>query len=150
MMPTGGFPESTSSFVSPPITSTSSSWIILTICCPGVTDVRTSFPIAFSFTAFTKSRVTLKLTSASRKARRTSRSESATFSSVRVPCPRRFFSVDSRDSVNCENIIMRKYRNQAGSRIGNALHLPFHLQPHDHFVVKVLEAVLYRYHGFPA
>ena len=105
MMPTGAGPERLISLVSPPITATSSSWMIFTICWPGVTEVSTSEPMAFSLTAFTKSRVTLKFTSASRNARRTSRSDSATFSSVSLPCPRRFLRVDSRESVSCENIM---------------------------------------------
>src|SRR5437016_8915045 len=50
----------------------------------------TCWPIAFSLTRSMKSRATLKLTSASNNAIRTSRSESATLDSEIFPSPRRF------------------------------------------------------------
>src|SRR5262245_2402019 len=71
---------------------TSSSNTILTIWSAGLTRSSTSWPTACASTRPMKSLVTLKLTSASRKARRTSRRPSRMLSAVRRPRPRNLFS----------------------------------------------------------
>ncbi len=88
----------------PPSSSTSSPWTILTTCWPGVRLWRSSCPTAFSRTRSTKDRTTLKLTSASRRAMRTSRSASWMFFSVRRPAPRRRSKIASRRCVRASNI----------------------------------------------
>ncbi len=69
---------------SPPSIATSSSLTILTTCWPGVTDLRTFWPTAFSVTAAMKSRATGSATSASSSATRTSRIASRTSCSFRL------------------------------------------------------------------
>ena len=88
-MRTEGFASRRSRWRSPPSTATSSSWTILTICCPGLTPVSTSAPSARSRTRATKSLTTLKLTSASSRASRISRSDSSRSASVMRALPRR-------------------------------------------------------------
>src|SRR5581483_11607970 len=73
-----------------PRSSTNSSWMILMICWPGWMLWMTSWPRALVLTRSMKSRATLKLTSASSRASRTSRKESATLASEILPRPRRF------------------------------------------------------------
>ena len=68
-----------------PSISTSSSWTILTTIWPGVTDLMTSTPTAWSFTLSMKARATSSATSASSSARRTSRSAASTSASVSAP-----------------------------------------------------------------
>ena len=70
---------------SPPRILVISSWTILTICWPGLRLSSTSVPTDRSLTRWMKSRATLKLTSASSRARRTSRRPSSTSFSVRRP-----------------------------------------------------------------
>ena len=72
--------------VSPVRTCTNSSWTILMTCWPGVTDFVTAWPVAFSWTAFTKSRAMGSDTSASSRATRTSRRAVLTSSSDNAPC----------------------------------------------------------------
>ena len=72
-----------------PISSVSSSWTTFTTCWPGVRLFRTSSPSAFSRTRATKSRTTVKLTSASSSARRISRIAREIDSSSRLPFLRR-------------------------------------------------------------
>ena len=84
---TVGFPERLRPTVSPPINSVSSSFTSLTINCPGFNDVNTFCPMALSLTVWVKFLAILKLTSASKRALRTSFSVSATFTSVILPCP---------------------------------------------------------------
>src|SRR5436189_186477 len=96
MITVGGWGAGASRWPLPPRSPTSSSWTTLTTCWAGVSDLRTSWPTAFSRTRSTKARTTLKLTSASRRATRTSRRASWMFSSVRRPrapnTPDRFLS----------------------------------------------------------
>src|SRR4051812_14394287 len=72
-----------------PIRAVSSSWTILTTCCPGVMLFRTSWPSARSRTWATKSLTTSKLTSASSRASRISRMAREIASSSSLPRPRR-------------------------------------------------------------
>lgn len=74
------------------------------ICSPGLIDFRTSAPWAFSLTREMKSFTTPSSTSASRRARRISRRESAMFFSEILPTPRRFRKVLSRLSARVENM----------------------------------------------
>src|SRR5437899_11831448 len=87
MMTVGGCDAIVSRCPLPPSNSTSSPCTTFTTCCAGVSDVRTSWPTALSFTRSMKARTTLKLTSASRSATRTSRSASWMFSSDSRPRP---------------------------------------------------------------
>ncbi len=70
----GGFGASSSRAFWPPISAVNSSCTILTTCCAGVRLAITSWPVARWRTTLTKLRTTLKFTSASRRASRTSRS----------------------------------------------------------------------------
>ena len=72
-----------------PISSVSSSWTTFTTCWPGVRLLRTASPMARSRTRATKSRTTVKLTSASSSARRISRMAREIDSSSRAPFLRR-------------------------------------------------------------
>src|SRR5262245_8200677 len=83
----------------PPSSSTSSPCTTFTTCWAGVRDLRTSCPTAFSFTRSMKARTTLKLTSASSRATRTSRSASWMLSSVRRPRP------PSRSKIACSRVL---------------------------------------------
>src|SRR3989449_312056 len=99
MITVGGWDAGASRGPLPPRSSTSSSWTTLTTCWAGVSDLRTSWPTAFSRTRSTKARTTLKLTSASRRATRTSRRASWMFSSVRRPRPPR------RSKIDCKRVL---------------------------------------------
>src|SRR5437773_3165880 len=83
--------------------STSSSWTILTTCCPAVRLPRISAPIARSRIRPTTSLTTLKLTSASRRASRISRAAASTSASVTRPRPVRLASVVRRRSLRLSN-----------------------------------------------
>src|ERR1039458_1386753 len=74
-------------------------------CSEGESEVRTSVPRAFSRMCSMSSLTTLKLTSASSRAMRISLSASPMFSSVRVPCPRRFLKARWSLSVRFSNMI---------------------------------------------
>src|SRR5262245_35935154 len=104
MMTVGGRGAMVSRWAAPPRSSTSSLCTIFTTCWPGVRLWRTSWPTAFSRTRSTNERTTLKLTSASRRATRTSRSASWMLSSVRRPAPRRRSKIASRRVVRASNI----------------------------------------------
>src|ERR1700729_3437945 len=84
----GGRGENARSPAAPPMSSVSSSETILTTCWPGLSLPTMSAPRARSFTALVKLLTTLKLTSASRSARRISRMAALMSASVRVPRPR--------------------------------------------------------------
>ena len=88
-----------------PSSSTSSSWTIFTTCWPAVRLCRTSAPMAFSRTRATKSLTTLKLTSASSSARRTSRMAASTSASLIRPRPVRLPSVARRRSLRVSNTV---------------------------------------------
>src|SRR5437870_5604427 len=87
MMIVGGWDAIASRCPLPPSSSTSSPCTTFTTCCAGVSEASTSWPTAFSLTRSTKARTTLKFTSASRSATRTSRRASWMFSSDRRPRP---------------------------------------------------------------
>src|ERR1017187_4898846 len=74
-------------------------------CSEGESEVMTSVPRAFSRMCSMSSLTTLKLTSASSRAMRISLSASPMFSSVRVPCPRRFLKARWSLSVRFSNMI---------------------------------------------
>lgn len=106
MMTVGGRFAAAILLSSPPISSVSSSFTTLMTCCPGVRLFITSCPTARSLTFFTKSFTTLKLTSASRSAKRTSRIMSLTSCSVTFPFPRIFEIVCCSRSANPSNAIL--------------------------------------------
>ncbi|MNY13892.1 hypothetical protein D3C86_1470470 [compost metagenome] len=85
MMTVGGRFERASLLCVPPIRAVSSLFTISITTMPGVKDFSTSCPIACSLTFAIKSLTTLKLTSASSSANRTSRSASPTSSSDSLP-----------------------------------------------------------------
>ena len=85
--------------------STSSSLTIFTTCWPAVRLESTSAPIAFSRTRATKSLTTLKLTSASSSASRTSRIAASTSASVIRPRPVRVPSVFRSRSLRVSNMV---------------------------------------------
>src|SRR5919201_4012848 len=87
MTTVGGCAAGASRCPLPPSSSTSSSCTTLTTCCAGVSDFRTSWPTALTFTRSMKPRTTLKLTSASSSATRTSRRASWMLSSLSRPWP---------------------------------------------------------------
>ncbi len=91
---------------SPPIKSVNSSLTILMICCPGERLSNTSAPTARALTVFKKSLTTLKLTSASSKASRTSLIISFTSASVTFPLRRIFVIAFWRRSVKPSNAIL--------------------------------------------
>src|SRR6266542_4483413 len=99
----GGRPAKASRESPPPITAVSSSWTIFTTCCPGVRLFSTSSPTARSRTRPTKSLTTRKLTSASSRARRTSRRAASTCASDSRPCPRRLAKMSCRRSESESN-----------------------------------------------
>jgi len=69
----GGWSAFTKGALVSPITCTSSSWTILINCWSGLTPVNTFAPFALMLTSAIKSLTTCKFTSASNRARRTSR-----------------------------------------------------------------------------
>src|SRR5699024_2120346 len=88
---------------SPPIKFVNSSLTTLITCCPGVKLSITSCPTARSLIRLIKSLTTLKLTSASSKARRTSRVISLTSCSATFPLPVIFLIVLCKRSANPSN-----------------------------------------------
>src|SRR5438309_8946967 len=113
MITVGGCGAHASRCPLPPSSSTSSSWTTFTTCWAGVSDLRTSWPIAFSRTRSTKPRTTLKLTSASSRATRTSRSASWMLSSVSRPWPPRRSKIDCSLALKESNMERRSLRNYA-------------------------------------
>ncbi|MNE22094.1 hypothetical protein D3C80_1152830 [compost metagenome] len=89
----------------PPISSVSSLLTMSMMTMPGVKLSITSLPTDFSFTLDTKSLTTLKLTSASRSARRTSRMASFTSSSDTFPLPRSLLNTFCNLPVKPSNAI---------------------------------------------
>src|SRR5688500_5431989 len=81
--------------------------MIFTICWPGWMLWMTSWPRDFALTRSMKSRATLKLTSASRSAMRTSRRDSATFSSEILPKPRKFLNAVWSLVLNVSNMAIK-------------------------------------------
>src|SRR5436309_1257169 len=104
MMITGVGPPRSSPAGRSPRSRVSSRCTSLTKCCSGVRLRSTSAPSASRLTASTKSRTTFRLTSASRRARRTSCSASSMFRSVISPCPRSLRSRESNFSPRDSNI----------------------------------------------
>ncbi len=94
---------------SPPSRVVSSSWKILTICSPGLIDLRTFSPSACSLTLAMNSLATENSTSASSSARRISRSASVMFFSEILPCPRSFLNTPSRLSESELNMMVDGY-----------------------------------------
>ena len=100
-----GLPSRLSPTASPPISCASSSCTILTMSCPGLTAVRTFMPRAFFLTVSVNDLATLKLTSASSSARRTSFIVSATLISVIRPSPFSILNERSSLSLKFSNIV---------------------------------------------
>ena len=98
--------DSTSGTFALPSSSISSWLTILTTCWAGVRLLVTSSPIACSVTFATNSLTTLKLTSASSKARRTCFIASRTSSSVSLPLPPNFWKTVCRRSERLSNIVV--------------------------------------------
>src|SRR6266508_915993 len=90
--------------VSPPRVLTSSSWTILMTCWAGLRDLDSSAPTARSLILATKLRTTLKLTSASSRATRISRSTSSTPASLSRPLPRRRRKMPTNRSERASNM----------------------------------------------
>src|SRR5208282_4389694 len=96
-----------------PSRRTSSSWMILTTCWPGVTPLSTSWPAHSAWTRSVNSRATLKWTSAERSAVRTSASAAAMFSSESLPTPRRLRRAEDSLSVSVSNIQTHRMAHRA-------------------------------------
>ncbi len=92
----------------PPSSTVISSWTSFTTCWPGLTDLSCSTPTARSCTRSTKPRVTSKLTSASSRCRRISRSASVTSLSDSTPRPVRRFTAAVSCSERAVNISLAK------------------------------------------
>ncbi len=105
---TAGFPERWSARSPPDRSAVSSSLTILTTCWPALSEVMTSAPIARSRTRAVKSLTTLKLTSASSSARRTSRMAVSTSASLIRPRPVSEPSVLRRRSERASNMAGRE------------------------------------------
>ena len=112
----GGWGAIARRWAEPPSSSTSSSRTTLTTCCPGVSDWSTSCPTALTRTRSMKPFTTLKLTSASSRATRTSRRASWMFSSVNRPNPRSRSRMPVRRLVRLSSI---EFYHQ-GTVCGNA------------------------------
>src|SRR5918996_5607322 len=97
----------------PPSSSISSSCTTFTTCWAGVSDLRTSWPTAFSRTRSTKPRTTLKLTSASSSATRTSRRASWMLSSLSRPRPPSRSKIDCSLALRESSMERRSLRNYA-------------------------------------
>src|SRR5688572_1602108 len=102
----GGRSARASGTAAPPSISTRASWTIFTTCCAPVIDSRTFSPSARSRTVATSWRTTLKFTSASRSATRTSRSASSRSDSLTRARPRRRSKVVFSLSESCSNILL--------------------------------------------
>ena len=100
----GGATASSRPAFSPPMTAVSSRCTTPTSAWPGVRLPITSSPSAFSFTRATKSFTTGSATSASRSAIRTSRRDSATFSSVSRASPRSCFTTRAKRWVRLSSM----------------------------------------------
>ena len=99
----GGRGENDTPIDAPPMSAASSSWTILTTCCPGLSVPTTSAPRQRSFTVAVNDLTTLKLTSASSSARRISRIALSMSASVRVPWARTSASVACSFSERASN-----------------------------------------------
>src|SRR6266511_2297898 len=99
----GGRGANASGSLRSPRVAISSSWTILMTCCAGVRLRVTSSPTARSRTRLTKSLTTRKLTSASSRARRTSRRAASTCASDSRPCPRSLVKMSCRRSERESN-----------------------------------------------
>src|SRR5690606_11618856 len=95
---------------SPPSVFTNSSWTILMTCWPGVRLLETSAPSARSLTRARKDLTTATFTSASSRARRTSRRAASTSASDSRPLPRRAEKLPSKRCVSESNIDAPRYR----------------------------------------
>ena len=118
MTTVGGFGRYPMRRCSPPSSARSSSSTIFTMCCPGVSDSRTSLPTARALIRSTNARATRKLTSASSSATRTSRSPASTSSRVSLPRPLKRRSAALRRSLRESNIASARVARaaQAGSQ----------------------------------
>ena len=105
MTTTAGLPLRWKTRSPAPSRPTSSSWTIFTTAWPAVRLCRTSVPIACSRTRATKSLTTLKLTSASSSARRTSRIAASTSASLIRPLPVSEPRVARRRSLRVSNTV---------------------------------------------
>ena len=106
MITTGGAADRSSRVAWPPMRAVNSSSTIFTNCCVGVRLARTSCPSAFTRTRSVKSFTTWKCTSASSRARRTSRTASSTLRSVILPTPRSLRRVCSSLSLRLSNMLI--------------------------------------------
>lgn len=97
-----------SSVYCPPSNATNSALTILMTCWSGERLARTSCPKAWLLIRSTKSLTTRKLTSASRRARRTSRRASSIFFSVNLPWPRKRRKTASSFSLRDSNMVIRR------------------------------------------
>src|SRR5579875_1796418 len=130
MMTLGGGPPRSSLFLPsvPPSTSMSSSLTIESTCCAGERLPMTSAPMAFCFTRSTNWRATRRFTSASIKARRTSRRATLTSSSVNLPCPLKLVKIPSRRFDKLSNIAIRAKSSLRQSPIMTLLYHSFNFR----------------------
>src|SRR5262245_25373392 len=106
-----------------PRSSVSSSAMILTICWPGWTLWTTSSPMDLVLTRSMKSRATLKFTSASSNASRTSRRASPTLDSEILPRPRRLRKAFWSLLLNESNIRLSYNRSGGGTILKEATNI---------------------------
>src|SRR6185436_3741891 len=98
-----------------PMSADSSLWTIEMNIWVGLTVLSTSAPSAAVFTFSMKSLTILKLTSAARRARRTSWSPSSTLDSVSFPLPESFRKTLVRDSLRDSNMGRPFYSSDGGA-----------------------------------
>ena len=125
MMTVGGFLANWSRRCSPPRIATSSSFTICTTCCAGFSALFTSSPSARSRTFAVKSLTTCRATSASRRARRISRTVPSTSAGVSFPFVRRLRKVSVSRSESVPNVamvplILRERRASSGQPQGRS------------------------------
>src|SRR6266550_4650885 len=113
-MTVGGRSARASGVAAPPSMSTIASWTIFTTCCAPVIDSRTRSPTARSRTVAMSWRTTLRFTSASRRATRTSRSASSRSASLTRGRPRSRSNVFVRRSESCSNTTHDSRVSRAG------------------------------------
>src|SRR5207237_10887049 len=99
----------------PPRVATSSLWTIWITCCAGLRLFDRSAPTHCSLMRAISPLTTLKLTSASSRARRISRRTSSTSGSPRRPRPRRRLKIPSKRSDRESNMGASGYRGAAST-----------------------------------
>src|SRR3954454_5883552 len=125
--------------VSPPRVFTSSWWTALMTCCAGLRASLSCSPTRSSWTRAMKPLTTLKLTSASRRARRISRRTSSTSSSVSRPLRPRREKIPSKRSESASNMDRSCYRLRRAGPSGASHRRASDGGAHRHLVVDALD-----------